>query len=39
MDYKITTKIINHSLFRKQNYNLLNKCFNSLIIIFNTNKS
>jgi len=31
-------KITNHSL-RKQDYNLLNKCFNSLIIIFNTNKN
>jgi len=28
----------NHYLLRKQNYNLLNKDFNLLIIIFNTNK-
>jgi len=29
----------NYSILRKQNYNLLNKDFNSLIIIFNTNKN
>ena len=32
-------KITNHYLLRKQNYNLLNNCFSSLIIIFNTNKN
>jgi len=38
MDYK-RTKIINSFIFRKQNYNLLNKGFNSLIVVFNTNQN
>ena len=38
IDYK-RIKITNHSLYCKQNYNLLKKCFNSLIIIFTTNKN
>jgi len=32
-------KIAKHSLSRKQNYNLLKKYFNSLIIIFTTIKN
>jgi len=38
IDYK-RIKITNHYLFPKQIYNLLEKSFNSLNIIFNTNKS
>jgi len=38
IDYK-RIKIVNHSLYCKQNYNLLKKCFNSLIINFTTNKN
>jgi len=36
IDYK-RKKITNHYCF--SNYNLLKKCFNSLYIIFNTNKN
>jgi len=38
IDYK-RIKITNYSLSCKLNYNLLKRCFNSLIIIFTTNKN
>jgi len=38
IDYK-RIKIANHYLSCKQNYNLLKKYFNSLIITFNYNKN